>query len=88
MTAVVTTCRDCGTEFTPDRRTILRGEGKFCPAMPAPRPRKRAYSAGRTARSGAAPTWPLTGRERHGVSSSGSCHRTTSRRRVTPSDIM
>jgi hypothetical protein len=32
MTAVVTTCRDCGTEFTPDRRTILRGEWKCCPA--------------------------------------------------------
>jgi hypothetical protein len=32
MTTIVTMCRTCGSEFTPDRQTILAGSWRTCPA--------------------------------------------------------
>jgi hypothetical protein len=35
MTAVISTCRGCGAEFEADRRTILAGSWRICPACRA-----------------------------------------------------
>jgi hypothetical protein len=43
MTAVITTCRTCGAEFSPDRTAVLRGRWRTCPTC-RPQP-DRAESA-------------------------------------------
>ena len=32
MTIITTTCRRCGQEFEPDRRAIVAGSWRLCPA--------------------------------------------------------
>jgi hypothetical protein len=37
MSTITSQCRTCGTEFTPDRRAIVKGAWRDCPACrPAP----------------------------------------------------
>ncbi len=58
MTTLVTTCRTCGSEFEPDRQTILRGQWKTCPACrpaatpPPDDPGTRCERCGRPFRAG------------------------------------
>jgi uncharacterized OB-fold protein len=54
MTTIITTCRACGREFAPDRRAILAGAWRLCPACRnagAP-PETRCERCGRSLRAG------------------------------------
>ena len=52
MTTFITTCRHCGREFEPDRRAIVAGSWRLCPAcQPQPHDETRCERCGRPLRT-------------------------------------
>ena len=52
MTAIITTCKSCGREFTPDHRSIVAATWRTCPACrPQPTEEHRCTQCGRPLRT-------------------------------------